>query len=72
MLTDSHWQLMQVYPGSARQSEGGVSECLEETEKIENRFLSSFGLFAWVVFFFGGGALQHQIQSVGGEDADSR
>lgn len=34
---------------------GGVSECLEETEKIENRFLSSFGLFAWVYFFSGGG-----------------
>lgn len=50
---------------------GGVSECLKETEKIENRFLSSFGLFAWVFFFFGG-ALQHQIQSVGGEDTDSR
>lgn len=50
---------------------GGVSECSKkDTEKIENRFLSSFGLFAWVFFFRG--ALQHQIQSVGGEDTDSR
>lgn len=34
---------------------GGVSECSKkDTEKIENRFLSSFGLFAWVFFFRGG------------------